>query len=98
MSFIIIKHDIPKTFRGTESGKVSTTKEFLDDFEKHFMKNDKVEISTLLGSLVSIKYKGQGNIKECIIQISNIASKLKALMLELFDDLLVHLVLLSLLA
>ena len=32
------------------------------------------------------------------MQMSNIASKLKALKLELFDDLLVHLVLLSLTA
>ena len=43
-----------------------------------------------------MKYKGQGNIKEYIMQMFNIASKLKALKLELFDDLLVHLVLLSL--
>ena len=41
-----------------------------------------------------MKYKGQENIREYIMQMSNIASKLKALKLELFDDLLVHLVLL----
>ena len=43
-----------------------------------------------------MKYKGQGNIREYIMKMSNIASKLNALKLELFEDLLVHLVLLSL--
>ena len=95
---MIIKRDIPETFRGTISGEVTTAKEFIDDIEKHFVKNDKAETSTLLGSLVSMKYQGQGNIREYIMQMSNISSKLKALKLELYDDLLVHLVLLSLLA
>ena len=52
-----------------------------------------------------MKYKGQRNIREYIMQrnireyimqMSNIASKLKAPKLELSNDLLVHLVLLSL--
>ena len=60
------------------------------------MKNDKTETNTLLGSLVSMKYQGQGNIREYIMQMSYIASKLKALRLELSDDVLVHLVVLSL--
>ena len=45
-----------------------------------------------------MKYQGQRNIREYNMQVSNIASKLKTLKLELSDDLLVHLVLLSLLA
>ena len=68
----------------------TTTKEFLDDIEKHFVKNDKGETNTFLGSLVSMKYQGQGNIREYIIHMSNITSKLKALKLELFDDLLMQ--------
>ena len=93
---MVIKHGIPETFRGTVSKEVTTAKEFLDDIEKHFVKNDKAETSTLLGSLVSMKYQDQGNIRKYIMQMSNIASKLKALKLELSDDLLVYLVLLSL--
>ena len=96
MSLMIIKSSIPETLKRTIFGEVTTTKEFLDDIEKLFVKNDKAETSTLLGSLVSMKYKGQGNIREYIMQMSNIASKLKALKLEFFDDLLVNLVLLSL--
>ncbi|RVW81185.1 Retrovirus-related Pol polyprotein from transposon TNT 1-94 [Vitis vinifera] len=41
-------------------------------------------------------YKGKGNVREYIMEMSHLASKLKALKLELSDDLLVHLVLISL--
>ena len=58
MILMIIKHDILETFRDTVSGEVTTIEEFLDDIEKRFVKNDKTETSTLLGSLVSMKYKG----------------------------------------
>ncbi|RVW36529.1 Retrovirus-related Pol polyprotein from transposon TNT 1-94 [Vitis vinifera] len=61
-----------------------------------FAKNDKAETSTLLASLISMKYKGKGNVREYIMEMSHLASKLKALKLELSDDLLVHLVLISL--
>ena len=45
-------------------------------------------------SLISQKYKGKGNIRE--MEMSHLASKLKTLKLELSEDLLVHLVLISL--
>ena len=93
---MIIKCDILETFRGTVSRKITIAKEFLDGIERRFVKNDKAKTSTLLGSLVLMKYQGQRNIREYIMQMSNIALKLKALKLELSDDLLVYLVLLSL--
>jgi len=43
-----------------------------------------------------MKHKGKKNIREYIMQMSHIASKFKALKLELSEDLLVHLVLISL--
>ena len=43
-----------------------------------------------------MKFKGNENIREYIMEMSHIASKLKGLKLELSDDLLVHLVLISL--
>ena len=60
------------------------------------MKNDKAETSTLLQSLISMKYNGKGNIREYIKRQSHLTSKLKAFKLELSEDLLVHLVLISL--
>ena len=46
--------------------------------------------------LVSMRYKDKGNIREYIMEMSHLASKLKALKLELSEDLLVHFILISL--
>ena len=43
-----------------------------------------------------MKYKGKGNVREQIMEMSHNASKLKALKLEFSYDMLVHLILLSL--
>ena len=96
MCMMIMKKAIPETFRDTMSEEIFTAKEFLEDIEKRFVKNEKAEIGTLLTSLISMRYKGKGNIREYIMEMSHLASKLKALKLELSQDLLVHLVLISL--
>ncbi|XP_010099271.2 uncharacterized protein LOC21398556 [Morus notabilis] len=96
MSLMIMKRGIPETFRGAVSEKVTTAKEFLEELQKHFAKNDKAETSTILSNLISLKSKGKGNIREYIMEMSHLASKLKALKLDLSEDLLVHLVLISL--
>ncbi|GMI89930.1 hypothetical protein HRI_002662200 [Hibiscus trionum] len=93
MSLMIMKHSIPKAFRGTKSEEITQAKSFLDDLEQHFAKNDKVEMTSLITSLMSMKYKGQGNIREYIMEMFHIASKLKALKIELSKDLLVLMVL-----
>ena len=95
-SLMIMKRAIPEAFRGTMSEDIVLAKDFLTDLEKRFAKNEKVETSTLLANLISMRYKGKGNIREYIMEMSHLASKLKALKLELSEDLLVHLVLISL--
>ena len=76
--------------------KVTTAKEFFEEIEKWFAKNEKAETSTLLENLISMRYKGKENIREYIMKMSHLASKLKALNLEMSEDLLVDLVLISL--
>ncbi|XP_073033110.1 uncharacterized protein [Primulina eburnea] len=96
MSLMIIKRAIPEVFRGAVSEDITNAKEYLAEIEKRFAKSDKTETSTILKSLISMKYKGKGNIREYIMEMSNLASKLKALKLDLHEDLLVHLILISL--
>ncbi|XP_042460523.1 uncharacterized protein LOC122044042 [Zingiber officinale] len=96
ISLMIIKRGIPKAFRSAVSNSVTKTKEYLDEIEKRFSKSDKAETSTILKSLISIKYKGKGNVRKYIMEMSNLASKLKALNLELLDVMLVYLMLISL--
>jgi transposase InsO family protein len=93
---MIIKKSIPEAFRGAISDSIVNAKEFLEEIEKRFVKNEKSEIGTLLTKLVSMKYKGKGNVREYIMEMSNVVSKLRALKLEISDDLLVHLALISL--
>ena len=96
MSLMILKRSIPEVFRGAVSEEITNTKDFLAELEKRFAKSDKAETSTLLQRLISMRYNGKGNIREYIMQMSHIKTKLKELMLEISDDLLVHLVLISL--
>jgi len=90
-----MKHFIPKAFWDSIT-KDSNAKIFLKDVQQFFAKNEKTEASNLLGKLISMRYKGKRNIREYIMEMSHIASKLKALKLELCEDLLMHLVLISL--
>ncbi|KAJ4724491.1 hypothetical protein OWV82_003478 [Melia azedarach] len=96
MCMMIMKKVIPKAFRGTMSEKINTTKDFLADIEKRLVKNEKAEVCTLLTNLLLMRHKGKGNIKEYILEMSYLASRLKALKLDIYDDFLVCLVLISL--
>ncbi|XP_054797599.1 uncharacterized protein LOC129302732 [Prosopis cineraria] len=91
MSLMIIKRTIPESFRGAVSEGLTNAKDFLTKIEKRFAKSDKAETSMLLQCLISMKYKGKGNIREYIMEMSHIAAKLKELKLLLSEDLLEHL-------
>ncbi|RDY14604.1 hypothetical protein CR513_00311, partial [Mucuna pruriens] len=53
-------------------------------------------MSNILAKLIFMKYKSKENIREYIMEVSNLTAKLKSLKLELDEDLIVHLVLISL--
>ena len=55
-----------------------------------------VETTTILSKLVSMRYKRKEIIREYIMEMSNLVTRLKVLKLELSEDILVHLVLVSL--
>ncbi|RDX74579.1 hypothetical protein CR513_45661, partial [Mucuna pruriens] len=90
-----MKRSISKAFRGSISESQSVIK-FLEVIEQFFAKNKKAKTSNLLAKLITMKYKGKGNIREYIMEMSNLITKLKSLKLEIAEDLLVHLVLISL--
>ncbi|XP_068644657.1 uncharacterized protein [Aristolochia californica] len=90
-----MKHSIPEAFRGSMT-ECKSAKMFQEKIEQYFAKNEKSEASSLLAKLVLMKYKGKGNIREYIMEMSHLTSKLKSLKLELSEDLLMHLVLISL--
>ncbi|KAL8167112.1 hypothetical protein V2J09_008611 [Rumex salicifolius] len=87
MSLMIMKRSIPEA---------TNAKELLEAIQQYFSKNEKAKTSNHLTALISMRYKGKGNIREYIMEMSNLVGKLKALKLEITNDFLVYLVLLSL--
>ncbi|XP_073017722.1 uncharacterized protein [Primulina eburnea] len=95
MSLMIMKHSIPDTIRGAIPEE-NDAKKFFTQIPDHFTANEKVEKSTILNKLVLMRYKEKGNIREYIMKMSNLVTRLKAFKLELSEDIVVHLVLISL--
>ena len=63
--------------------------------KSHFTCSSKAYANTLIKKLVNEKYTG-GGIREHILKMSNTASKLKPMYLELKDEFRIHLVFASL--
>ena len=95
MSVMIMQNSIPEPLSGGILEGIDA-KGFLKQISDRFATNEKVETSTTLSKLVSMRYKGKGNIREYIMEMSNLVTKLRGLKLELSDDFLVHLILNSL--
>ncbi|XP_034695644.1 uncharacterized protein LOC117921794 [Vitis riparia] len=59
MSLMIMKHSIPEAIRGAIPEETGA-KTFLDQIANRFTANEKVETSTILSKLVSMRYDGSG--------------------------------------
>ncbi|RDX64252.1 hypothetical protein CR513_57214, partial [Mucuna pruriens] len=79
-----MKCSIPKAFRSFISESQSARK-LIEEIELFFAKNEKVEMSNLLAKFIFMKYKGRRNIRKYIMEMSNLASKLKSLNGNRFD-------------
>ncbi|XP_039115899.1 uncharacterized protein LOC120251446 [Dioscorea cayenensis subsp. rotundata] len=95
IGLMIMKNTIPETFLNTTSDK-RDIKQFLDTLEERFVRSDKAETSATLKKLVSMRYKGDRNIREYVLDMCHLAGKLKSLKFEIPEDVLVHMVLISL--
>ncbi|KAL9673220.1 hypothetical protein QQ045_029474 [Rhodiola kirilowii] len=95
LSLMIIHRGIPEAFRDIVPDEISSAKDYLVEFEKRFVENDKAKTSELFANLISMKYSCKGNV-EHIMKMYQLASKLKALKLELSENLLMPSVLISL--
>ncbi|KAH7836424.1 hypothetical protein Vadar_001106 [Vaccinium darrowii] len=95
MSLMIIKHSISDTIRGAMPEE-ENAKKFLSQIADRFVASEKVEACTLLSKLVTMRHNGKGNIREYIMEMSNLVTKMKALKLEFSQEILVYLVLISL--
>ena len=94
MCLIAMKHIIPMTIKGFMPDKDSA-KSFLIEVVDHFIKSDKVKANTHLSKLINMRYNDKENIREYIMKMFNLVSKLKALKLKLSEENLVHIILLA---
>ena len=72
-----------EAFRRSMFEKVITAKKFLTKIKQRFVKNKKAETCTLLINLILMRCTGKDNIRDYIIKMSHLSSKLRALKLEL---------------
>ena len=93
-----MKLDVAEVFRSAITNEVTSASEFLTKIQKRFTKNDKAKKNTHLASLISMKCNCKGHMREYNMEMSQLTSKLKALGLDLSDDMVMHLVLISLFA
>jgi hypothetical protein len=73
-----------------------TDKEYLKKVESQFIGSSKTYASTIIKKLVTRKYSFGSRVREHILKMSNMTSKLKTMDMGLKDEFLVHLVMSSL--
>jgi hypothetical protein len=91
---MVIKGSIEDPIRGSIL-ECTTATEYLKKVESQFTGSSKAYASTLIKKLVNEKYTGEG-IREHILKMINMASKLKLMDMGLKDEFLVHLIFASL--
>jgi hypothetical protein len=93
---MVIKSSIMEAIRGAIPN-CETAKEYLKKVESQFIGSSKTHTSIIIKRLVKEKYSFGSGVREHILKMSNMASKLKPMDMGLKDEFLVHLVMSSLL-
>ena len=100
MANMIIKQSISVGIRGAIPDKKNnvelTAKEFLDSIEENFKSSSKTYASTLIMKMLTSRYDGQSGIREHIMNMCDMAAKLKAFDMSISDGFLVHFIMTSL--
>ena len=73
-----------------------TVTEHLDNIKSQFTGSSKTYATQLIKQLMTESYSENGGIREDILRMSNLASKLKSMDLALKDEFLIHLIFASL--
>ncbi|PRQ58042.1 putative transcription factor interactor and regulator CCHC(Zn) family [Rosa chinensis] len=85
MALNIIKLSMSKTVKGSIPKK-ELAKEYLEAVALKFKENEKAEASQLMHIFDTMRYNGTGNVREYIMKMIDIATKLNDLEMPLKDD------------
>ena len=91
----VIKNTIEPVIVGSIP-ECDTVIEYLDRIKSQFTGSSKIYATQLIKQLVTERYLGNGGIREHILRMSNLASKLKPMDLALKEEFLIHLIFASL--
>jgi hypothetical protein len=92
---MVIKSSIKEAIRGAVPN-CETANEYLKKVESQFTDSSKTYVSTIIKRLVTEKYFFDNGVREHNLKMSNMASKLKLMDMELKDKFIIHLVMSSL--
>ncbi|XP_009800414.1 uncharacterized protein [Nicotiana sylvestris] len=95
LSLMIMKRSISDHIKGAIKDN-GNAKDFLSAIGQKFLVSDKADIGSLIDSLSTIKYDLVGSVRDHIMKLVNIATKLNNLGVTITDDFLVHQSLMSL--
>ncbi|XP_028068292.1 putative disease resistance RPP13-like protein 3 [Camellia sinensis] len=95
LSLMLIKSQISQSIRGSipPSDKV---KNYMRAIEEQFVSSDKALASTLMNKLSGMKHNNSRNVREHIMEMRDIAARLKSLEIEISESFLVNFILNSL--
>ena len=91
----VIKNTIEPAIVGSIP-ECNTVTEYLDRIKSQFTGSSKTYATQLIKQLVTEMYSENGGIREHILRMSNLASKLKLMDLSLNEEFLIHLIFASL--
>nr|XP_018628690.1 uncharacterized protein LOC104103254 [Nicotiana tomentosiformis]XP_033513866.1 uncharacterized protein LOC104103254 [Nicotiana tomentosiformis] len=89
LSLMIMKRFISDQIKGAIKDN-GNAKDFLSAIGQKFLESDKAEIGNLIDSMSTIKYDLVGSVRDHIMKLVNIATKLNNLGVTITDDFLVH--------
>ncbi|KAM7484845.1 hypothetical protein LguiA_000854 [Lonicera macranthoides] len=95
MSILIMKRTMTDTVRGGVASN-DNAKAFLEGIGAKFKESQKAETSNLMTMLTTSRYDGTSGVREHIMKLSDVASKLNDLKVTVSDPFLVHMALNSL--
>ncbi|GJV60786.1 zf-CCHC domain-containing protein [Tanacetum coccineum] len=95
MSLMIMKNSISVAIRGAIPDS-ENAKEFLKSVEEQFKGSSKANASTLILKMLTTKYDGLSGVREHIMMMNDMASKLKGMDMEISEGFLVHFIMTSL--
>ncbi|KAM1443641.1 hypothetical protein ACFX2I_039895 [Malus domestica] len=92
---MIIKRSMTDVVRGGFPD-ATNAKQFMKSIEEKYKESEKTETGNLMNSLTTIKYDGEGSVREYILKVIEIAGKLRTLEVPISETFLVHVIMNSL--